>query len=204
MAAAEEVRFARGADLTTAMLRQARAFQRERGINNAFFDCGEAERLPYADNTFDLVTCQFAFHHMARPQATLAEMVRAARPDGRLYLVDSVGPEEASKAALYNHVERLRDPSHSTTLSAKAFLALFDSQGLRVVKQRILARPRSFNQWMIRAGHQLSDAGYLAVRQAIEESMPGDRAGFAPRAVGDDISIVHQEGLFLLAKRADA
>jgi ubiquinone/menaquinone biosynthesis C-methylase UbiE len=200
LAAAEQVRFARGTDLTTAMLREACAFQQERGISNAFFDCGEAERLPYADSTFNFVTCQFAFHHMPKPQATLTELVRVARPGGRVYLVDSVSPEDASKAELYNHIERLRDPSHTTSLSAKAFLALFESQNLHVMKQRILDRPRLFNQWMIRAGHQLSDAGYLAVRRAIEESMPGDRGGFAPRPAGDDISIVHQEGLFLLAK----
>jgi ubiquinone/menaquinone biosynthesis C-methylase UbiE len=200
LAAAGQVRFARGADLTTAMLRKARAFQQERGIGNAFFERGEAERLPYADSTFHFVTCQFAFHHMPKPQATLAEMVRVARPGGRVYLVDSVAPEDPSKAELYNHIERLRDPSHTTSLSAKAFLALFESQNLRVMKQRVRDRPRLFNQWMIRAGHQLTDTGYLAVRRAIEESMPGDRAGFAPRAAGDDITIVHQEGLFLLAK----
>ena len=202
LAAAHQVRFARGMDLTTAMLHQARSFQQERGIRNAFFDRAEAELLPYADKTFDFVTCQFAFHHMPRPQATLAEMGRVTKPGGRIYLVDSVGPEDASTAELHNCIERLRDPSHTATLSLKAFLALFQSQGLRVVRQRILDRPRSFNQWMIRAGHRLSDASYLAVRRAMEGSMPGDRAGFAPRLAGDDITILHQEGLFLLAKWA--
>jgi len=200
LAAAHQARFARGADLTAAMLHQASSFQQERGVRNAFFDCAEAERLPYADSIFDFVTCQFAFHHMPRPQATLAEMVRVAKPGGRVYLVDSVGPEEASVAELYNHIERLRDPSHTMTLSAKAFLALFESLGLRLLKQRILDRPRSFNEWMIRAGHRRSDASYLAVRKAMKESMDGDRAGFAAHAAGDDITIVHQEGLFLLMK----
>ncbi|HXJ93868.1 MAG TPA: methyltransferase domain-containing protein [Terriglobia bacterium] len=202
LAAAQRVRFARGADLTAAMLRQARAFQQERGVKNAFFDCAEAERLPYADGTFDFVTCQFAFHHMPRPQATLREMVRVAKPGGRIYLVDSVGPEDAAAAELHNHIEKLRDPSHTDTLSSKTFLAMFVSQKLRVLKQLVLDRPRSFNQWMLRAGHQTSDASYLAVRRALEDSMASDRAGFAARAAGDDIRIIHREGLFLLAKTA--
>ena len=202
LAAAQRVRFARGADLTTAMLREARAFRRERGAKNAFFDCAEAERLPYADCTFDFVTCQFAFHHMPRPKATLGEMVRVAKPGGRVYVVDSVGPEETATAELHNHIERLRDSSHTDTLSLKALLALFASQELRTLKQRILDRPRSFNQWMLRAGQQTSDGSYLAVRRALEDSMPGDRAGFAACAAGDDITIIHQEGLFLLAKPA--
>lgn len=200
LAAAQQVRFARGADLTPAMLQQARAFQQERGTKNACFDRAAAERLPYGDNTFDFVTCQFAFHHMPRPQATLAEMARVAKPGGRVYLVDSVGPEDAATSALHNHIERLRDPSHTVTLSLKAFLALFVSQRLRVLKQHILERPRSFNQWMVRAGHRPRDASYLNVRRALEDSMAGDRAGFAACAAGDDITIIHQEGLFLLAE----
>ena len=200
LAAAEQVRFARGVDLTLAMLGQARAFQRERGTGNAFFDCAEAERLPYADNTFDFVTCQFAFHHMPRPQATLEEMVRVAKAGGRVYIVDSVGPESAASAELHNQIERLRDPSHTDTLSPKTFLAMFVSQGLRVLKQFVRDRPRSFNQWMLRAGHRPSDASYAAVRRALEDSMAGDRAGFAARRAGDDVRIIHQEGLFLLAK----
>jgi hypothetical protein len=31
----------------------------------------------------------------------------------------------------------------------------------------------------------------------MEESMPGDKAGFSARADGDDIQIVHNEGMFL-------
>jgi ubiquinone/menaquinone biosynthesis C-methylase UbiE len=202
LAAAQRVRFARGADLTPAMLGQARAFQRERGVKNVCFDRAEAERLPYVDCTFDFVTCQFAFHHMPRPQTTLAEMVRVAKPGGRIYLVDSVGPLDAATAELHNHIERLRDPSHTDTLSPKTFLAMFISQGLCVLKQLILDRLRSFNQWMLRAGHHPSHASFVAVRRALEDSMPGDRAGFAARRAGDDIAIVHQEGLFLLAKRS--
>jgi ubiquinone/menaquinone biosynthesis C-methylase UbiE len=200
LAAALRVRFARGADLTPAMLGQARAFQQERGVNNACFDRAEAERLPYADSTFDFVTCQFALHHLPRPRATLEEMVRVTKPGGRVYVVDSVGPEDTATAELHNHIERLRDPSHADTLSPKTLLAMFVSQGLRVLKQLVLDRPRSFNQWMLRAGHQPSDASYLAVRRALEESMAGNRAGLAARRTGDDLAILHREGLFLLAK----
>jgi SAM-dependent methyltransferase len=169
-------------------------------VMNAFFDCAEAERLPYPDNIFNFVTCQFAFHHMPRPEATLSEMVRVTKPGGRVYLVDSIGPEDAHISELHNHIEKLRDPSHTSTLSLRAFLVLFVSQGLRMLKQRILDRPRSFNQWMVRAGHWPSDASYRAVRQVLEHSMESDRAGFAARVAGGDITVMHQEGLFLIAK----
>lgn len=85
IAAAPQVRFATGVDLTPEMLRQARAFQAGRGIANAAFELGEAERLPYGDGTFDLVSCQFAFHHMPRPETTLVEMRRVTKPADRFF-----------------------------------------------------------------------------------------------------------------------
>jgi ubiquinone/menaquinone biosynthesis C-methylase UbiE len=202
LAAAPQVRFARGVDLTAEMLRHARAFQAERGIANAAFDLGEAERLPYADGSFDLVSCQFAFHHMPRPETTLVEMGRVMKSHGRIFLVDSVGPEDPAASELHNEIERLRDPSHVTTLSLWQFLEMFAAQGLSVHKQRGLDRPRSFNQWMLRAGHDRSDAAYQKVRRMMESSIPGDRAAFGVTIDGDDLRIVHREGLFLLGRKA--
>src|SRR5438094_706954 len=49
---APRVRFARGVDLTEAMLHQARKFQAERHIENAGFERADAERLPYPDAAF--------------------------------------------------------------------------------------------------------------------------------------------------------
>jgi ubiquinone/menaquinone biosynthesis C-methylase UbiE len=200
IAAAARARFARGLDLTAEMLRHARRFQQERGVSNAAFDRGAAEQLPYASCSFDLVSCQFAFHHLPNPEAAFREMARVAMPAGRLFLVDSVGPDDA-RAELYNQIERLRDPSHTTTLSLSAIRNLCASNGLEVVKEAVRDRVRSFNDWMLRAGAAPTDGRYIATRRAMEESIPGNRAAFSAQASGDDITIVHQEGMFLIARR---
>jgi SAM-dependent methyltransferase len=47
--------------------------------------------LPFADDTFDLVYCVAVIHHIADPaavRATLGEMVRVARPGGRVLVWD--------------------------------------------------------------------------------------------------------------------
>lgn len=49
---------------------------------------GDSERLPFADGSFDVVTCCHSFHHYPRQQAAVAEMFRVLRPDGRLLLID--------------------------------------------------------------------------------------------------------------------
>jgi ubiquinone/menaquinone biosynthesis C-methylase UbiE len=198
LALAPRVQFARGVDLTLEMLCQARAFQIERQIANAAFDCGDAEQLPYPDASFDLVTCQCSFHHMPKPELVLKEMIRVAKPDGRLLVIDTLAPESDPKFELHNRIEKVRDPSHTESLRLTSFLKTFEDLGLQVSRQALRRRQRSFNHWMRRAGLEPGRKRYQETRKLLEESFPGDRAGFSAQPQGDDILIVHNEGMFLL------
>jgi ubiquinone/menaquinone biosynthesis C-methylase UbiE len=201
---ATRLRFARGIDLTREMLLRALALQAERQIRNACFEQGEAERLPYSDGAFDLVTCQFAFHHMLKPAAALKEMVRVLKPEGRLLIADTLGPESDEKWELHNRIERVRDPSHVASLRLTSFLGLFEKMGLYPARQTSKPRPRSFNRWMLRAGIDPSHARYQETRALIEDAIPGDRAAFGTQREGEDLIIFHHEGMFLLRKTQSA
>jgi len=194
---APRVMFATGIDLTPEMLRQARQFQAEKQIANAAFACADADHLPFPDASFDLVTCQQAFHHITKPEPVLLEMVRVTKPQGRLLIIDPLAPESDPKFELFNHIERLRDPSHTSSLRLTTFLSMFEEHGLEVFRQSLRRRQRSFNQWMTRAGLGPSQKRYAETRKQMEESMPGDKAGFSARVEGDDIQIIHNEGMFL-------
>jgi len=200
LAVAPRVSFAVGIDLTPEMLRQARQFQTEKQVLNAAFARADAECLPFPDACFDLVSCQHAFHHIPKPEPVLLEMVRVTKPEGRVLLLDPLAPESDAKFELYNHIERLRDPSHTSSLRLTTFLSIFEEHGLEVVRQSLRRRPRSFNQWMQRAGLEPGRKRYAETRQQLEASMPGDKAGFSARADGDDIQIIHNEGTFLLRR----
>jgi ubiquinone/menaquinone biosynthesis C-methylase UbiE len=126
LALAPQVRFACGLDLTAEMLRRARALQNEKGIANAGFQRGEAEQLPYCDASFDLVSCQYAIHHVPKPELVLREMVRVIKPGARLVVMDTLGPESDAKFELHNRIETLRDPSHTVSLRLTTFLSLFE------------------------------------------------------------------------------
>lgn len=52
------------------------------------YQVGGAERMPFADASFDLVTCQTLLIHVADPRAVVAEMTRVLRPGGRLLLCE--------------------------------------------------------------------------------------------------------------------
>jgi len=117
-----------GIDITPAMIEQARKRQQELGLANLTWAVGPALPLPYADNSFSLVITRYSFHHFQEPAAALAEMIRVCTPGGRVLVADvAMVPE---KAAAYDRLELMRDPSHTHALTTEEFSALFLNSGL--------------------------------------------------------------------------
>ncbi len=71
-------------DLAEGMLEIARENAERRGIKNIETRACDVSELPYADNTFDAVSCRFGF--MFFPDTVLAakEMARVLKPGGRI------------------------------------------------------------------------------------------------------------------------
>lgn len=75
-----------GLDLSPEMLRVAQARHGE----HAVFVEGSCDALPYADNTFDVVTCIQSFHHYPRQDKAMQEALRVLKPGG-LYILSDTG-----------------------------------------------------------------------------------------------------------------
>jgi len=52
------------------------------------FVAGDAQALPFADQSFDVVTISFGLRNVADPDAALAELLRVTRPGGRLVICE--------------------------------------------------------------------------------------------------------------------
>jgi SAM-dependent methyltransferase len=91
---------------------------------------GDVYSLPYDDGSFTIVTTRFSCHHFLDPAAVLREMVRVCTPGGRIVVVDDYASEDPAKAAAFNQLEKLRDPSHSRALSLTELKGLFGTVGL--------------------------------------------------------------------------
>jgi ubiquinone/menaquinone biosynthesis C-methylase UbiE len=127
---APHVRHATGIDVTPAMLAEARKAAAEKGLDNISWDQGDVTTLPYADGSFTIVATRFSFHHFLDPLAVLREMVRVCAPGGRIVVVDSCPSEDVVKAAAFNRLELLRDPSHTRALPLSEMKRLFAAAGL--------------------------------------------------------------------------
>jgi demethylmenaquinone methyltransferase/2-methoxy-6-polyprenyl-1,4-benzoquinol methylase len=74
-------------DINEAMLRTGRNRLLDAGVTLPTLVC-DAEKLPFADNYFDLVSVAFGLRNMTHKDVALAEMQRVLKPGGRLLVLE--------------------------------------------------------------------------------------------------------------------
>ncbi len=139
-------------DLTREMLHETRRNAAARGLANVYTQQGPAEKLPFRDASFDIVTVRQAPHHFADVRSAIREMSRVAKPGARIVIVDSTSPEDPALASQWDYIERLRDPSHVRNYPPSQWRAMVADAGLRVVAEEIgfateNGRPMDFAAW---------------------------------------------------------
>lgn len=79
-----------GLDFADAVVAAAR-----RNVPEAAFHTGDAQALPFDDDSFDAVVCGYGVMHVPEPEIALREMRRVARPGGRIAISvwDSAHPD---------------------------------------------------------------------------------------------------------------
>jgi ubiquinone/menaquinone biosynthesis C-methylase UbiE len=83
------VESATGLDMSEDMVAHAQAKARKMKLaDRLHFTVGDAEHLPFPDNSFDLVTCCNSFHHYPHQDRALCEMRRVLDHQGRVMVID--------------------------------------------------------------------------------------------------------------------
>ena len=91
-----------GIDREPSWIEQARARAAARGVDGRFtYRQGDADRIPFPDDSFDLTTCQTVLIHLPDPAAAIAEMLRVTRPGG---LVAVAEPNNLTNALLLDSI----------------------------------------------------------------------------------------------------
>ena len=107
-----------------------------------------AEEMPYADATFDLVTCRIAPHHFSAPESFVRETARVLRPGGHFLLIDgSVQDDEPEAERWLHEIEKLRDPSHHRLLTPRMWTRLCENSGLRVLAAELHPMKQPDLEW---------------------------------------------------------
>jgi ubiquinone/menaquinone biosynthesis C-methylase UbiE len=150
LALAPHVARVTASDLTPRMLAAARRFLTEQGVANADFVIADAERLPFLDASFELVTVRIAPHHYADARQAVREMARVLTPGGRLLVIDNIAPEEPTLDEYANRWEQRRDPSHVREYTASEWRGFLADTGLRVERISTERKAHPFAEWVER------------------------------------------------------
>ena len=157
------------------------------------FQVGDAQALPVESARFDAAAAALVLNFVPRPEAAMAQMVRAVKPGGAVaaYVWDYAGKMELMRffwdaaVALDPAVAELDEGRRFPMCRPDALKALFDGAGLDAVEVRSLdiATPfRDFDDyWTPFLGGQGPAPGYamsldegarVALRERIREALP--------------------------------
>jgi ubiquinone/menaquinone biosynthesis C-methylase UbiE len=135
-----------GIDLSPTMVEVA---QKKLG-DRAEIRIGDASKMPYSDDSFDLVTGYFTLHEMPsqiRP-AVISEMARVVKHDGRILLIDyHLGSIHFPKGWMYKAIilffEIMAGREHFRNyrdfLSRNCLAGLISTKNLRVSNEKIVS-----------------------------------------------------------------
>ncbi|MCC6791822.1 MAG: methyltransferase domain-containing protein [Thermomicrobiales bacterium] len=182
-------------DLTPSMLVEAEKYFRELGLTNVTVAEADAEELPFADASFDIVTCRIAPHHFPHPERFVAEVARVLRPGGRFGLIDSIAPL-GELGEIYNRYELARDPSHVRSLSTEAWTDLIARCGLHLRAIEHFPKRHDFIDWTDRA-RVPADRRDAVARILLDAGPDAVEAFHLEIADGRLIGFTDDKGLFL-------
>jgi ubiquinone/menaquinone biosynthesis C-methylase UbiE len=180
------------ADLTMPMLVAAREYLLAQAATNVRYTATDAERLAFASESFDLVTCRIAPHHFPDCFRFVLECARVLRPGGLLVIEDHLLPEDDRAARYIDAFECLRDPSHHRAFSAYEWRGMLLDAGLSMEHMETVAkRGMRLIPWAERQGCEPQVIERLQIMLA---QAPGAvRAFMQPRCIGTaDAEFDHQ------------
>lgn len=143
-------------DLTPQMLAAAEKFIRGNGHENVEFVEGDAEKLPFSDKTFDIVSCRIAPHHFPNITRFVSEVSRVLKSGGQFLLDDNVVPENNEFDKFYNTVEKKRDYSHFRAWKKTEWIQILENKGFEIQELYRFDKPFDFESWADRM--HLSDS----------------------------------------------
>jgi len=181
-------------DLTMRMLVSARQHARQvleayrlesaRDLSLEFHQV-DAESLPYARASFDLVTCRIAPHHFPDAALFVKESARILRSGGRLVVQDHLLPEDVETSDYLNAFERLRDPSHQRGFSRREWEAMYGQAGLKIGRVETIRKKHAFLPFAERQGCSPEVIAELAAM--LRDAPPGVRTWREPVGFEGDL-----------------
>ena len=145
-----------GADLDIERIISAKEYEEHKKVQNAAFLCANAERLPFEDETFDVVMGNEFLHHLFHPQKAINEMVRVTKKGGHVVISDH------NRLSILSEISRKIKfgENRCETFNIKQVEAFLKKVNLKKIQSRyiIFTLPfRSAPLWLVKINSYLED-----------------------------------------------
>jgi demethylmenaquinone methyltransferase / 2-methoxy-6-polyprenyl-1,4-benzoquinol methylase len=151
-----------GLDFSERMLEAARAkcITQKPGAGAPRFVQGDAQQVPFADNSFDVVTIGYGLRNLTDWRIGLREMQRVAKPGGRLLVLDFGKPEHPLWRRIYFGYLRLFVPCLGRVFcgSASAYAYILESLEHYPAQQQVAEALRQLDLTQVRVVNLLGGA----------------------------------------------
>jgi demethylmenaquinone methyltransferase/2-methoxy-6-polyprenyl-1,4-benzoquinol methylase len=176
-----------GLDFSVQMLEVARARSQKSEVRSQNpkspspnFIQGDAQQLPFADNSFAIVTVGYGLRNLASWERGLDEMHRVARPGARLLVLDFGKPANALWRAVYFTHLRLSVPLIGLLFcgNASAYAYILESLKHYPAQLAVAEKMRALNLQNVRVINLLGGAMAINYAEKPLNPPPGNAAGF--------------------------
>ncbi len=152
-----------GLDFSEAMLEVAerrRQKSPKSQVSNLKFLQGDAQQIPFPDQSFDIVTVGYGLRNLTNWEVGLAEMNRVARPGARLVVLDFGKPPNAVWRAVYFAHLKISVPLLGWTFcgNAQAYAYILESLKHYPAQAGVAAKMRELNLANVRVINLLGGA----------------------------------------------
>lgn len=166
---ARRIKGVHGIDISEGMIELAQKQARASGLTNLTFECQDVEHIPCADNSFSVVQCRSAFHHMDDHPRVFKEMLRCCKHDGRLAVQDIMAYEDQKVNSFFEALEKEVDVSHNATLHRQEFIDLFDRNQVEVIRSFVVEVELNFSEYLSHAFQ--SEDSHEKIRSMLEDRL---------------------------------
>ena len=148
-------------DINAAMLKIGEERLTNKGwLKNLEFVLANAEALPFADNSFDLITMAFGLRNVTHQDKALAEMARVLKPGGRVLVLEFSRPKNAV-------INRFYDWYSFTFLPKMGALIAKDADSYQYLAESIRMHPPQGELKAMFAAAGLADCEYQNLSNGI-------------------------------------
>jgi len=123
-----------GIDLSEAMLKVA---SKKNKYENAKFEVADAMALPFESDSFDVSCASFVLHDMPLTirEKTVKEMVRVAKPQGVIVIIDYALPENRVRSFFIYHLIKLYEGKYYLEFIKSDLEALLEKTGVEIKEE---------------------------------------------------------------------